>query len=396
MKIGLLTTSFPRADGDVAGAFVLGFARALAARGHTIDVLAPEPATGVAAPRWDGVDVTWVPYLRPRALERTFYGAGVPDNLRRDPTAWLGLAPFSAALALAARRRAHAWDAVVSHWALPSALAASLTGRALPHLAVLHSADVHAIARLPFGGRLAAAVARGASALLFVSPAHRDAFLARLPAPARLDALGRSHVSPMGIELVPSDAAGRRAARAGLGLDRFTVLSLGRLVPIKGIADAIDALRGRDDVELVVAGDGPERARLESHARARRVRARFTGVVDGDRKQALFAGADAFVVPSHVLGSGRSEGVPTSLLEALAAGLPVVASAVGGIPSVVDDERSALLVPPSRPDALAHALDRLRSDAPLRKKLGRAGRTVGQRYAWPILAPRIEALLTAP
>src|SRR5687768_12606658 len=99
MRVGLLTTSFPRFEGGIAGQFVLGFARALAARGHELSVLAPEPHERLTLPTWPGVRLRWLGYLRPRTLQRTFYGAGVPDNLRRDPRAWLGLLPFSAALA---------------------------------------------------------------------------------------------------------------------------------------------------------------------------------------------------------------------------------------------------------------------------------------------------------
>ena len=70
MRIGLLTTSFPRDDKDIAGHFVLGFARALADRGHTLEVLAPEPTRGAGPAQWPGVQVHWVPYLRPRGLQR--------------------------------------------------------------------------------------------------------------------------------------------------------------------------------------------------------------------------------------------------------------------------------------------------------------------------------------
>src|SRR3954454_12000613 len=100
MRIGLLTTSFPRFVGDVPGHFVLGFARALSELGHTIEVLAPEPRERafMAPLSLPGVSVHWVRYA-PRPLERTFYGAGVLDNLRSDPLAALGLMPFTAALA---------------------------------------------------------------------------------------------------------------------------------------------------------------------------------------------------------------------------------------------------------------------------------------------------------
>ena len=110
MRIGVLTTSYPRFDGDVGGSFVEGFARALAERGHSVEVIAPEPREPTGAQR---LPPTWVRYL-PRPLERTFHGAGVPDNLRRHPSAWLGAVTGPLALAKEARRRVGEWDAIVS------------------------------------------------------------------------------------------------------------------------------------------------------------------------------------------------------------------------------------------------------------------------------------------
>lgn len=394
MRIGILTTSFPRWEHDVAGTFVLGFARSLAERGHSVEVLAPEPSERVELPRWDGIEVRWVPYLRPRALEKTFYGAGAPENLVRDPRAWLGPLPFTVALLREVRKRAAGWDAIVTHWAMPSALVAAASKRR-PHLAVFHSADVHLLTRVPGGRRLAGRIARGADALLFSSPAMRDAFTSLLPARLRADVAGRSHVSAMGIDVPPR--VDRRRARKELGLDRFTVLSMGRLVPIKGIDDAVEAIaRLGDDAELVVAGEGPERRRLEKLAAKTGARARFVGNVSGARKAALLGASDAFVVPSRELALGRTEGTPTAMLEAMSAGLAVVASDVGGIPSIITHERTGLLVAPGTPGALCDALARLRDDVALRRRLSRSGRNVAKHYAWSEIAPHIEALLVTP
>jgi glycosyltransferase involved in cell wall biosynthesis len=391
MKIGLLTTSFPRCDADVPGAFVLGFARALCARGHRLTVLAPEPCEPefVTPPSFAGIDLHWVRYLAPRSLERTFYGAGVLDNLRRDPRAALGLAPFVVALTAEALRRARGWDAVVSHWALPCALIAGQLG--LRHLAVLHSADVFLLERLPLRRRLALRIAHGADELLFSSRALRARFLALLRPLERADVGARCHVCAMGIE--PSaPAPERNALRQQLGLSHFSVLSLGRLIALKGLKHAIDAVASTPEVELIVAGDGPARAGLQRRARRAQARVRFVGEVHAATKNAWLSAADAFVQPSVVLPSGRSEGMPGSLLEAMDHGLPVIASAVGGISDVVQSGSNGLLVPPGDAAALARAIARLQ-DAGLRTALARNARETAAMYHWSVLAPRLEGLL---
>jgi len=391
-RVGLLTTSYPRHEDDVAGLFVRGFARALAARGHEVEVLAPEPREERAPPADDGVTVRWVPYARPRSLSRTFYDAGVPDNVR-DPRAWPGLVTYPAALHRAARRAVSRWDALVSHWALPCALVAGAVRGSRPHLAVLHSADVHLMRKLPLRSRWARAVAEGATQLLFSSEALRGDLLDWLPPVVRADLAARSHVSAMGIDAIEPPV--RRAAREAMGARGFVALSLGRLVPIKGVEMAIEAAASIGEIDLWIAGEGPLRSQLEAQAARLGVRARFLGQVTGATKAMALAAADVFVAPSLAEPSGRTEGMPTALLEAAAAGLPIVASRSGGIPEVLTHDRTALLVEPGDPTALSAALSQLRSDRALRRRLGRAARTLGRRYLWSELGPRIEELVLA-
>jgi glycosyltransferase involved in cell wall biosynthesis len=391
-RVGILTTSFPRFDGDIAGHFVLGFARALAALGHSVRVLAPEPAEELPLPSWPGVELHWVRYARPRGAQRTFYGAGVPDNLRRDPRAWLGLAPFSAALALAARRELADAQVLASHWALPCALAAGAIRARRPHLAVVHSADLHMLSKLPLRGALAARVLAGADRICFMSEAQRARFIGLLPAAQRAVAAQRTHVQPMGIDDPEPPAATRNALRRQLGLERFTLLTIARLVPVKGLVQAVTALAHRGDLEWLIAGDGPEAPRLAALAARARLRVRLLGTVTGARKHALLRAADAFVLPSRVLASGRSEGVPTALLEAMAAGTPAVASAVGGIPDLLGTG-TGLLFDPCQPRALERSIDRLIAEPGLTNALREQALRAAEGQRWSALAPRIEALL---
>lgn len=148
----------------------------------------------------------------------------------------------------------------------------------------------------------------------------------------------------------------RADARRALGLQdggSHWLGWVGRLSPEKGPDIFLDALeRLRDEsIEAIMVGDGPARAALEKRAKSARVR--FAGVVQGAGR--LCAAFDAFVL------SSRSEGTPIALFEAMAAGVPVVATRVGGIPDVISD-REALLVPSEDPDAIASAVRRLFAD----------------------------------
>jgi glycosyltransferase involved in cell wall biosynthesis len=145
------------------------------------------------------------------------------------------------------------------------------------------------------------------------------------------------------------------------------LLSVGRLSQEKAHQDLLEALRllsaSRPDLDwrLAVVGEGPERARLEDAAAPFHGCVTFAGQISDVR--AYYAAADLFVLPSH------SEGSPNVLLEAMAARLPIVATAVGGIPEIVTGDEHALLVPPRQPDALARAIERMLDSPELAARL---------------------------
>ena len=165
-------------------------------------------------------------------------------------------------------------------------------------------------------------------------------------------------------------------------------------MPVKGVDVAIEAVaKTAGRVTLVVAGDGPERDRLERRAARLGAPVRFVGAVRGRDKAALLADADAFVLPSRRLSNGRTEGAPVALLEAMYAGLPVVASRVGGVPELTGAEDAALLVPPDDAGALAAALTRLADTPALARRLAERGHARATRHRWSEVGPRVERWL---
>lgn len=144
--------------------------------------------------------------------------------------------------------------------------------------------------------------------------------------------------------------------------------TLARLDPIKGLDTLIDSLALLPGVHLVVAGEGPERERLQHQAERLGVadRVRFLGWVDDARR--LFGGFDLFVLPS------RSESFPLAVIEAMLAGLAVVATDVGSVAEAVVPGVTGLLVPPGDPHALGAAVESLLSDSHRRTEMGMAGR----------------------
>lgn len=391
MRIGMPTTSFPRDAHDPAGRFVLELAVRLAERGHEVEVLAPEPAESLRLPTLPrGVRLVWVPYLRPRSLQRTFYRAGALENLARDPLAWPGALLHPPALVAAIAGRLRGWDAVVSHWALPAGLATALAMRLVgrrPHVCVVHSGDAHLLARLPGRGHIASQIT--GKAVCVASSTATAEVLARSFAPGAAPTI---QVVPMGTDEAAAGEEERSAARAdaALAADQLVLVSLARLVPIKRVDLAIEAVRSLPEAALAVAGDGPLRASLERRARGADVR--FLGAIGPSARRRWLAAGDALVLASAPRGSGRTEGAPRAVLEALAAGLPVIASRTGGVPDFVRHEDNGLLVPAGDGAALRSAVRRFVRDGALREAL----RNGARRTAVPTMrdtAARIESAL---
>lgn len=160
--------------------------------------------------------------------------------------------------------------------------------------------------------------------------------------------------------------------RLGVPLQAPMVLTVGYLSAEKGVEDLLPlAAAVRQSCPLVwfvVAGEGPLRSRLEREVRRRDLPIRLAGFWPPEELPALMAAADVFVFPS------RQEGLGSALLEAMASGLPVVATRVGGIPELVEDGHTGLLVPPGDPPALAQAVEKVLQDRELRQQLGAAAR----------------------
>lgn len=181
----------------------------------------------------------------------------------------------------------------------------------------------------------------------------------------------------------------RDELRSELGLEGDVLVFAGRLGPQKSFGTALDALARTHEVTLVVAGDGPERAALERRTTELGLygRVRFLGSVPRERVLELFRAADASLLPS------AWENFPHTVVEALAVGCPVIATAVGGVPEVVTDGENGLLVPARDPDALAGAIDRFFGDAELRARLAAAAAPSVDGYSEEAVFTTMEAEL---
>ena len=309
---------------------------------------------------------------RPRRYLAT-WGRAILGNARSPKFLVRSLAVVPLGAAFARRIEALDIDHVHAHWATHPALAAwvigRLTGRTYSFTA--HAHDIY-VERPMLDEKL-----RGAAFAVTISDYNLrllTGWYGRLA--------DRVEVIHCGVDAAvfrprQASAAGAGGARAD---EPYDILSIATLQPQKGHAVLVAAARRLVErgvaIRVRMVGEGEERPALEAAIAAAGLtdRVLLLGRQPRDRIAELLGEADVVVQPSIVLPSGKTEGIPVALMEALASGVPVVATAVSGVPELVEDGVTGRLVPPGDADALADALVDLQRDPALASRLAAAGR----------------------
>jgi colanic acid/amylovoran biosynthesis glycosyltransferase len=411
MRIAVVVTSFP----SLSQTFVLGQITGLIDRGHEVDIYAAASEPEVAGAehavvseyglmertRYQparAVGASWLRRIAATVYVFARYWWRDPANawrILRGPPQRFGyasrLALLSAGAPFVGQGR---YDAVLCHFGPNGRRIARLRRAGLVHgkiATVFHGYDMSrylitagpaAYERLFDEGEL----------FLPVSEFWRSRLIDLGCAPEKIA------VHHMGIALSEFPMPRRIRGRDGDGVQ---LLSVARLVEKKGIEYAIRAVAALHHatdrrIEYRILGDGPLRGELELLARELGVVdcVKLVGEVDQATVRAAMGRADIFVAPSVVAEDGDMEGVPVSIMEAMARGLPVVSTMHSGIPELVRDKHSGFLVPERDSFALSHALARLVQDPRLREKMGDAGRGIVERgYDLDELNGRLVELL---
>jgi glycosyltransferase involved in cell wall biosynthesis len=378
LRVLAVTHSYPRFDGDLAGAFLERLYDALTARGHGVRVLAPADEGRGGEERRRGIVVEWVRYAAPG--RETLAYRGTMLRALRSPAGLLAFRGLVRALGEATRARSADADVIHANWWVPGGYAVwgARHGGAPPCVLTLHGTDAALLHRWWAARRVARPVLRHAAAVTTVST-----FLAGIAERAGV------RTSPVVLPMPVESGAHPTASPGGGG-----IVTVGRLTRQKRIHVVIEAVaRLRDAgrlVPLTVVGDGPERRALEMTAARLGLErhVRFTGAVAPEAVPGLLAGADAFAFPA------RHEGFGLAAAEALMAGVPIVVAADGG--GVLDVARpgpGVEIVPGVAPGAWAAAIGRLHGNADARAAAAAAGAEWRERLRPSAVAERLESVL---
>lgn len=395
MKILYITSSLPIGTQET---FIVPEITALLAAGHDITVIPVHPRGGFlhddARPLLSRSVL--LPILSPRLLGSVPFLLRHPKISLRALCSLLTLNPLHAvknkaaffkALYLARTIDLRSFDHIHSHWAAAS----SSLAMALHHLSgVPWSFTAHRW-DLVDNNLLARKIA-SASFVRLISQNSRDLLQMHIAAPPT----DKIHIIPMGVS-IPSAFVPPEKRDCDTP---FTLLCPANLLPVKGHRYLIEAMgllkRTGRSTRLIIAGDGPLEKELRQQVLADSLndRVEFAGRISHGKLLDLYADhtVDAVVLPSVDLGNGIREGIPVSLIEAMAHGVPVISTTTGGMPELLNDG-AGLMVPDKNAAALAEAIERLSRDEILCRTLVEKGRVrATERFAITVVCTRLTAL----
>lgn len=380
MKLLYVTSSLPYGPGE---SFILPEINELRRQSHAVAVVPTYPRGEIIH---QGAEKLVEPYrIQPLISRAILHGAirtliRFPQRTLRaltllgtsNPVHLLkNLSVFSKGLWLAELALDWRADHIHAHWAATSASLAMVASEVsgIPWSFTAHRWDI-------VENNLLARKCRHAAFVRFISQSGLE--LAQRRGVVCGD---KARVLHMGIRLPGRVATDKAASAMGRDREFLTVLCAANLIPVKGHTYLIQAIahliKEGKAVRLLLAGDGELRPALETQVAHLGIAdwVVFLGHVPHEKLLELYKQnkVDVFVLPSVDLGGGLHEGIPVSLMEAMAFGIPVIATETGGIPELLKDG-AGLLVPPKDPKALAEAIARLATDPALRQALGDAGR----------------------
>jgi len=375
--------------------------RRLVDRGATVRVLAPS-WKGLASHEIDGVRIHRFRYA-PAAFEILTHDEGAPSKLASRPWMQLLAIPYMIVGALLCfwlclRKRP---DVIHAHWPFPHGLMAIPTQKLLgiPLVLNFHGAELLLIRKHAWVAHVLRFVIRNANAVLANSSFTAAKIKALHPCSVTLSPYGTTLASnPYGTTLASSPYGTTPFGHSEIAYvpkSTFVVLFVGRHIERKGLRYLIDAATELDPqkFQIRIVGHGDLTDSLQTYAREKApLQVVFTGKLTKEQLEHEYRSASCFVLPAIVDSKGDTEGLGVVLIEAAELGLPLVASDVGGIPDVVENGVSGLLVPEKNSKALAQAFQKLATDPTFAQSLVQGAiQKIDQQFTWTgIVARQLE------
>jgi len=388
MRITIITTSYPRYLGDGTAPFVKSIAQGLVNLGNDVEVVAPYDVK-VEATSPEDIKVHRFRYIWPDQWHIMGHARTLHSDLRLHPAAFLLLPLFLLFSTVRLWRvvTENQSQLIYTHWILPNGVPGAIVSaiKKIPLAISLHGSDVYLAKKNPFFRFVARAIMKRADVVTACSEEmYQDAI--------KLGAEQKIHLLAWGADpdrFTPDQKSQVEVASLRTANNEIVFSSLGRLVHKKGfhllLRAMSDVLKVHPSTLLIIGGEGPLRESLLNEARKMGIEKHVTllGRIPWNQVPDFLHQADVFVLPSIQDERGNVDGLPTVLLEAMSTGKPVIASRIGGVPLVIENDANGLVFEPGDHKSLSDLMIQLVEDKTRMQRLGNeARRSICEKHNW--------------
>lgn len=379
MKVLFITSAYPTHCDDARGIFIHRLARELCRQGLKVTVVAPGAPSASSYETMDGVEVHRAKYWIQQSQQLATELSGIMPALKQRPWLLFQVPPLIASLTWCAVQRARSFDVVHAHWLYPSGIAGAIAAKFgnLPFVVTSHGGDLNLARHSHTLTIISKLISRASDACIGVSRSLCEQFRSYgIPE-------ARSLYIPVGAEVADNSSCcvpdGRTELREFAAFAGLRIIYVGSLIPRKSVETLLAAHHDLENrgysVATAIVGPGPMKDRLISLVKEHSINNVF-----------IVGGQPPFLIPvwmstAHTLVlPSLSEGQPTVVMEAMALGLPVIASDIPGTQELIHAGKTGFLFPPGDVERLSVCLENFIKDDPLRQQMShRAKEEIAQR-----------------
>jgi glycosyltransferase involved in cell wall biosynthesis len=383
-NILIITSSYPIKKGEIQGIFIQKQVNCLVKRGLKITILTPYVVGSKFFEIHENIKVYRFPYFFPLSLHYLSTTGGLYFGYKKPIIGKIQMLLYIISLIISTGiiiRKEHI-NLIHSHWVIPQGIAGTIwkiiTG--IPHITTAHVLDLTISDRIPFLKKIIFWILSYADGASVNSTYTHNKMLNLSPKNFPIA------VIPMGMD---ESRISISKEKREYSKKEFTILFVGRLIEWKGVDTLILAasylIENNMNIHLNIVGTGPEEKKLKDMVHSLHLKDRiiFKGRISDEKLCQEYNNASVFVLPSRPYREIIMEGLGVVLLEAMASGVPVIGSNVGGIPDIITDRVNGLLVPPGNPNALSAAIILIMQNPDMAKKFSLEGlKTVNDRFSW--------------
>lgn len=388
-KLLITASTFPRYEGDTEPRFILDLAKELN-KYYDVTVLAPSDVNAAGKEIIEGISVERYRYFPIHSLETLCYPGAIVPRIKEKKGRALLIPFLFIGLFNALWKRRKQFDYVHANWFIPQGIVQSFFN--MPFLIMGHGADVTSLNIKPIRA-LKRRTVQKADHVTVVSEDLKREVLSWFPESQRKKINEKIIVQPLGCDIKRFSPSFRKENYWKQGNSKI-VLFVGRLAEKKGVQYLIEAMQWVD-AKLVIVGDGPLRNDLQTRTKMYNLNTKilFMGPQNHEKLSILYASADVAVVPSITAKDNDKEGFGLVILEAMASGVPVVASKSGGIVDIIEHKQNGLLVEEKNSSALAEAINLVLLNEELRGNIVNNMKETVKKYSYETVGEKYVEIM---